>query len=85
MAPQCTLFVEPVKSVKCSHVFSKAAILELLKAQRGGEIECPQAHCPQYLRLQDLQTDRQMERLVTKEKRRLERNSRPDEDEYVSL
>lgn len=58
--------------------------MELLKRNKG-EIECPQAHCPAYLRLQDLTTDRQMERLVTKEKRRLERNSRPDEDEYVSL
>ncbi|ORY81038.1 zinc-finger of the MIZ type in Nse subunit-domain-containing protein, partial [Protomyces lactucae-debilis] len=51
--------VEPVKSQKCPHTFSRVAIMQMLN---GRQKACPVAGCPQQLRPQDLVRDRVMER-----------------------
>lgn len=53
--------VEPVKSERCPHTFSRVAILQLLN---GRQKACPVAGCPQQLYPQDLVRDRVMERLL---------------------
>lgn len=60
------LFVEPMRSKKCPHVFSKAAIFSMIQGNRG-RCECPIPGCEQILTTNDLQPDRVMARRVREE------------------
>lgn len=59
-------FREPVRSKVCVHVFSRDAVMEMLR-RNDGEIECPVAGCDKFLTQQDLQRDRVTERRVRDE------------------
>lgn len=59
-------FQHPVRSKLCVHVFSKDAILEMLK-RNGGVIDCPVAGCDKKLMESNLERDRVMERRVREE------------------
>ena len=60
------LFVDPLRSKKCPHVFSKVAIESMIQSSNG-RCECPIPGCEQVLTLRDLQPDRVMERRVREE------------------
>ncbi|KAJ8609256.1 hypothetical protein MRB53_039197 [Persea americana] len=59
-------FVEPVRTAKCVHVFSKEAIVQMIR-QQGGRCECPVPGCGKVLMESDLQRDKVMERRVREE------------------
>jgi SUMO ligase MMS21 Smc5/6 complex component len=75
-----TRLVEPVRSRKCPHTFSKAAILQMLKGHEKG---CPVAGCPQRISPADLEQDRITERLLEQAANRELDNEGPDGGDQV--
>ncbi|KAJ2464058.1 hypothetical protein GGI02_005084 [Coemansia sp. RSA 2322] len=62
---------DPVSSKTCKHSFSRDAITDYLRAQRG-ECACPVGGCSRRIRAQDLYADRVLERKVARHLRQLE-------------
>ena len=62
------LFVEPVKSTRCPHVFTKTAITEMIQRSKGRKaVQCPVAGCDKILSADDLVPDKVMERRLERE------------------
>lgn len=59
-----------LRSTKCRHSFSGAAIKEIIQLAKG-TTKCPVAGCPATLTLADLQEDPQLKTRVEQHKRRL--------------
>lgn len=81
-----TNFIHPVRCKLCPHIFSRDAIMEMLRRNRG-TIKCPVAGCDKNIKAQDLERDRAMERRVREEEDDLgqagEELSSGNEDEDV--
>lgn len=77
------LLVDPVKSTKCGHVYSKKAILDLMG--RNKSTECPKAACPFIITEADLKVDNKIVRLVASEKRRLNLEQEHEKTTYMSI
>jgi SUMO ligase MMS21 Smc5/6 complex component len=79
------LLVNPVKSSQCGHVYSKAAIVQMMVAHGRGDIECPKAGCNHYVRESYLKEDRSIARAVAKEERRLQLEAAKEKESYMSI
>lgn len=77
------LLVDPVRSAKCGHIYSRKAILDLMDGRR--EIECPKAACPYIIRDSDLKVDKKIVRLVASEKRRLNLEKEQEKSTYMAI
>ncbi|KAI9204737.1 uncharacterized protein BJ171DRAFT_474948 [Polychytrium aggregatum] len=73
--------VDPHTSQSCRHSYSGAAILELLKSSRNGQMECPVAGCEYYVTRGSLKQDQY---LTMRIKLELERRARAKEQESES-
>ena len=69
-----SLLEEPVRNSKCPHVYSKAAIMEMLRRGQG-RIPCPVAGCGADVTKIQLSEDKVMARKVREEKARREEAS----------
>ena len=58
-----TLFQDPMRSKVCVHVYSKTAIFEMIRRNRGAT-DCPVAGCDKIITEFSLERDRVMERRV---------------------
>ncbi|CAO3633134.1 unnamed protein product [Cunninghamella blakesleeana] len=72
-----TWLEEPVTNKICGHTFSKAAILSLIRRARGNRVECPIPGCHTELREESFYDNTLMERMVAKEKNKVESSIKP--------
>ena len=79
------LLVKPVKSSQCGHVYSRAAIVQMMVAHGRGDIECPKAGCNHYVRESYLVEDRSIIRAVAREERRLQLEEAKEKESYMSI
>jgi hypothetical protein len=79
------LLVDPVKSSKCGHVYSKAAIIQMMVTHGRGDVECPKAGCYQYVRESYLTVDRNITRAVAREEQRLQLEEEKEKESYMSI
>ena len=66
-----TLLENPVRNATCPHVYSRAAIVELIRHGRG-QIKCPVAGCGANVTEKQLKEDKVMARKIREEKAREE-------------
>ena len=66
-----TTFEEPVRNTHCPHIFSKAAILDMIRQGRLDVIECPVPGCNADIHSSNLIADKVMQRRVQRFKARL--------------
>ena len=66
-----TTFEEPVRNTQCPHIFSKAAILDMIRQGRLDVVECPMPGCSADIHSSNLITDKVMQRRVQRYKARL--------------
>jgi len=86
-------FEEPVKNPVCGHVYTKEAIIQVIRTKRGRSVTCPVAGCRAPVNEKSLEPDVEMERKLKKLKKQKEiKQSQPsppreeeEEEEYTQL
>ncbi|KAJ3414350.1 hypothetical protein HDV05_006718 [Chytridiales sp. JEL 0842] len=76
------LYENPHTSKVCGHSFSDV-VLQLIRKERSGRIECPMSGCRQFIRLSDLKPDKALARKVERHIRREQERDDGDEDAIV--
>lgn len=66
---------KPMRNVKCGHSYEKEAVEKHIQiwAKKGRPMRCPIAGCIQYVSLQDLEANTDLERLINRKKRMLDK------------
>ncbi|CAO3630873.1 unnamed protein product [Cunninghamella echinulata] len=65
---------EPVTSKRCTHTFSKSAIMGMIERARVSTVECPIPGCHEALTRESFYDDTLMERMVAMEKAKEQSN-----------
>ena len=78
------LLVEPMKSTKCGHSYSKEPIMQYMKSRRGRPAKCPVAGCSQLVTVDGLVQDVEAERKLKKRKVIVD-DQEEEEDDYTQL